>query len=61
MVSTIVLILIALTFLVLLSGAVVMARGGHVSKKLSNRLMIARVVMQGLAIVALLVMVFISR
>lgn len=38
------------TFLVLATGVFAMARGGNISKKYSNKLMILRVLLQGIAV-----------
>ena len=43
---------------VLIAGLIVMARGGKVSKKYSNKLMIARVVMQAIAIGVIALLLF---
>lgn len=48
-----VLILVLATLAVLIAGIVVMARGGKLDKKWSNRLMVARVCLQGTAVVML--------
>lgn len=54
--NLIVLLLIAFTLLVLIVGLTIMIRGGTVSKKYSNKFMIARVVLQFLAIGTLALM-----
>lgn len=51
------LLLMGFTLLVLITGLIVMIKGGKVNKKWGNRLMVLRVVAQGLA-VALLGLIF---
>ena len=46
-------IFIAATTLVLICGVLLMARGGKMNKKYGNKLMVARVVMQTLAILCI--------
>lgn len=48
-------ILMVITALILLAGMVVMAMGGEVNRKYSNRIMTLRVAAQGLALVILLI------
>ena len=52
------LILIFLTLLILIAGVILMAKGGNLNKKYGNKLMVARVVMQFLAIIMLAFMYF---
>lgn len=54
-----VLIAMALTVLALCTGIVLMAKGGELNQKYGNKLMQARVWMQGIAI-GLLVLAFLS-
>ena len=56
--SIIPLILIFFTLLILIAGILVLAKGGAINKKYSNKLMVARVVMQFLAIIMLAFMYF---
>jgi hypothetical protein len=58
-----ILIAVALALVVasLLMGLAVMARGGAVAKKHSNRLMQLRVVLQAIAILIVLIAVFLAR
>lgn len=49
------------TLLILIVGLVVMARGGKVSKKYSNKLMVLRVVFQAIAILLLAGLFFIGK
>ncbi len=58
-----ILIAVALALVVasLLMGLVVMARGGEVAKKYSNKLMQLRVVLQAIAILIILIAVFLAR
>jgi len=56
--QTIPLILIFITILILIAGIFVLAKGGKINKKYSNKLMIARVVFQFLAIIMLAFMYF---
>ncbi len=61
--NTVILILLAVTLvavvIVLLAGVVGMARGGDFNAKYGNKLMRARVVLQGLAIV-LFILLFVT-
>ncbi len=50
----------AATLIVLIAGVVIMGKGGEGSAKTSNKLMIMRVVMQLLAVVALVVVALLS-
>jgi hypothetical protein len=58
---TLFIILSLLTLLVLIVGVLVMARGGEISKKYSNKLMTMRVAMQALAIFALALLYFCAK
>jgi len=49
----IVIIFIAATLFVLISGILLMARGGAVNKKYGNKLMMMRVILQGIAILCI--------
>jgi hypothetical protein len=49
------------TVLVLLVGIVFMARGGEVSQKYSGKLMVARVTLQGAAILILGVLFYLGK
>jgi hypothetical protein len=49
------------TLLILIVGVIIMAKGGNFNKKYSNKLMIARVVMQALAIAALGLLYFFHK
>lgn len=51
-------ILILFTLLVLIAGILLMAKGGKINKKYSNKLMTARVSLQFLAIITLAFMYF---
>lgn len=46
---------------VLVIGLVLMAKGGKVNEKYGNRLMVARVMLQGLAVLLLGIMYFIKH
>jgi hypothetical protein len=59
--NTLVAIALAGTLLVLFAGVFAMARGGEFNRKWGNRLMRARVVTQGLAILLLLALFAINR
>ncbi len=48
----IVVFLLLATLLVLVTGVTLMMRGGKINKKYSNKLMVARVTLQGLTLVA---------
>jgi len=52
------LILIFLTLAVLVAGIILMAKGGKINKKYSNKLMAARVSLQFIAIIMLAFMYF---
>lgn len=52
---------LALVVVSLLAGLVVMARGGEVAKKYSNKLMQLRVVLQAIAVLIILIAVFLAR
>lgn len=45
-----IIVLMALVLIALLTGIILMMRGGEVNRKYGNKLMVARVVLQGLAI-----------
>jgi hypothetical protein len=47
-----------LTLAVLVAGIFLMAKGGRINKKYSNKLMIARVFLQSLAIIMLAILYF---
>lgn len=49
-----------LVLLVLVTGLVSMARGGEFNRKNANRLMRARVLFQGIAVVLLLIVLFLQ-
>jgi hypothetical protein len=49
------------TLLILIVGVLIMAKGGEFNKKYGNKLMIARVVSQAIAILALGALYFLSR
>ena len=55
------LILMGATVLVLVTGVIVMAKGGAINKKYSNQLMMLRVTVQGLAILLLFVMFYMYK
>ena len=59
--NTLVVIALAGTLAVLFAGVFTMARGGEFSRKWGNKLMRARVVTQGLAILLLLALFAINR
>lgn len=52
-----VIFLALLTLTILITGVTIMGRGGKINQKYANKLMIARVVMQLLTIIALIVVV----
>ena len=58
---TLTIILAVFTLLILIAGVFLMARGGKVNEKWSNKLMIARVAMQACALLALAVLYFSMR
>ncbi len=51
---------LAATVIVLFAGIISMGRGGKFNEKWGNHLMRARVVLQGLAVVLIAVMLFVS-
>ncbi len=51
----------AITVIVLATGFVVMIRGGKTNKKYGNKLMVARVAAQALALAMLAILFYISR
>lgn len=57
----IIIVLLAVVFLVLISGLVVMAIGGETNKKYSNKLMMARVGSQALVVFLLGLLFVFSR
>ncbi len=59
--NTLVVIALAGTLAVLFAGVFAMARGGEFSRKWGNKLMRARVVTQGLAILLLLALFLLNR
>ncbi len=59
--NTLVMIALAGTLLVLFAGVFAMARGGEFNRKWGNKLMRARVVTQGLAILLLLALFLLNR
>ncbi len=59
--NTLVVIALAGTLAVLFAGVFAMARGGEFNRKWGNKLMRARVVSQGLAILLLLALFAINR
>lgn len=50
-----------ITLIVLIAGLIVMIRGGAVSEKYSNKLMQARVVAQGVAILMLAIVMLMGK
>ena len=61
MLETLVVIALVATLVVLLSGVVVMTRGGEFNRKWGNKLMRARVAMQALAIALLFALFLLNR
>ncbi len=59
--NTLVAIALAAALVVLFAGVFTMARGGEFNRKWGNKLMRARVVTQGLAILLLLVLFLLNR
>ncbi len=59
--SYIVIALAAATLLVLIIGVIFMAKGGKINKEYSNKLMVARVVLQATAIGLLAVLMFCTK
>jgi hypothetical protein len=59
--NTLVAIALAGTLAVLFAGVFTMARGGELNRKWGNKLMRARVVTQGLAILLLLALFLLNR
>jgi hypothetical protein len=59
--STLVVVALIATLVVLLSGVVVMTRGGEVNRRWGNKLMRARVAMQALALALLFALFLLNR
>lgn len=59
--SVLLVVLVAAVVLVLVSGVVVMGRGGEVNKRYGNKLMRLRVALQLAAIVVLVLLFFVDR
>ena len=59
--STLVVVALVGTLIVLLSGVVVMTRGGEFNRKWGNKLMRARIAMQALAIALLFALFLLNR
>ncbi len=59
--NTLVMVALAGTVAVLVAGVFTMARGGEFNRKWGNKLMRARVVTQGLAILLLLALFLLNR
>ncbi len=59
--STLVVVALVATLVVLLSGVVVMTRGGEFNRKWGNKLMRARIAMQALAIALLFALFLLNR
>ena len=53
-------IFVVLTFAVLITGIVVMVRGGEVDKKYSNKLMQMRVIFQAIAIGVIMLAIYLA-
>lgn len=49
------------TLLVLIAGVVLMGRGGKLSQKYGNKLMIARVALQGIAVLLLVLLALLKK
>lgn len=58
--NILIIVALAVVLLVLISGVVVMARGGETSRKYSNRLMQARVAAQFAAVVLIAILLFLN-
>ena len=61
MFETLVVIALVATLVVLLSGVVVMTKGGEFNRKWGNKLMRARIAMQALAIALLFALFLLNR
>lgn len=59
--TTLLIGLMLATLIVLILGVALMARGGEISRKYSNRAMVARVTLQGLAVAVLLVLMLVRK
>ncbi|MEE8499409.1 MAG: twin transmembrane helix small protein [Kiloniellales bacterium] len=59
--SALVVVALVATLVVLLSGVVVMTRGGEFNRKWGNKLMRARIAMQALAIALLFALFLLNR
>ncbi|MEX1147410.1 MAG: twin transmembrane helix small protein [Sphingomonadales bacterium] len=60
MLDTLIIISLAVVLIILISGVVVMARGGETARKYSNRLMQARVAAQFAAVILIALLLFTS-
>lgn len=58
---TIVLIIMAVTVLALIIGLVLMAVGGKIDRKYSNKLMVLRVVSQALAVIGIMLVYYLKK
>jgi hypothetical protein len=58
---TIALVIMGLTVFALIIGLVFMAVGGKIDRKYSNKLMVLRVVSQGLAVIAIMVVYYLKK
>lgn len=54
-------VLMIATVVVLMIGIVLMARGGAVNEKFSNKLMVARVALQGTALLVLGILFYVGK
>ncbi len=59
--STLVVVALVGTLIVLLSGVVVMTRGGEFNRKWGNKLMRARIAMQALAVMLMFALFLLNR
>ncbi|MBN8827367.1 MAG: twin transmembrane helix small protein [Sphingobacteriia bacterium] len=57
----VILVLMVITLIVLVTGVIVMARGGKLNRMYSNKLMSLRVVFQALTIVAVALIYFLMK
>lgn len=56
-----VIIALSITFIVLITGLILMITGGKLNKKFASKLMFLRIIFQALAIVALAAIYFLSK
>lgn len=59
--TILILVFIGLTLLVLITGVIVMAKGGKIDEEYSNKLMMLRVLFQGIAVALIVILYFLYK